>query len=91
MRPVLFAGLAAASLVVIAMPISPGLARTRVPVASQPRDLYCLQGRTWGYPGNCQFSTYDECNASASGTDAYCDVNPQYLFARRQQGYRPSR
>ena len=91
MRPVLSAGLAAAGLVAIAMSISPGFARTRVPVAAQPRDLYCLQGRIWGYPGNCQFSSYDQCSASASGTDAYCDVNPQYLFAPRQQGYRPSR
>ena len=83
MRPVLLAGLAAAGLVV-AMSISPGFPRTRVPVAAQPRDLYCLQGRIWGYPGNCQFATYDQCSASASGTDAYCDVNPQYLFGQWQ-------
>jgi len=81
-RPVLFAGLAIASLAAIA--ISPGFARTRVAVGAQPRNLYCLQGKIWGYPGNCQFSTYEQCSASASGTDAYCDVNPQYLFARRQ-------
>ncbi len=29
---------------------------------------YCLQGGTWGYPGNCQFSTYHQCKMSASGT-----------------------
>lgn len=44
---------------------------------------YCLQGRIWGYPGNCNFATYDQCAASASGTDAYCGVNPQFAFARR--------
>ncbi|VIO72154.1 hypothetical protein CI1B_42280 [Bradyrhizobium ivorense] len=48
-------------------------------------DRFCLQGRIWGYPGNCQFATYGQCMATASGTDAYCDVNPQYYFAR--QGY----
>ena len=38
---------------------------------------YCLQGRQWGYPGNCQFSSFAECRATASGTDAYCGINPQ--------------
>lgn len=47
---------------------------------------YCLQGRQWGYPGNCQFSSYAQCMATASGTDAYCGINPQYLFARQRSG-----
>jgi hypothetical protein len=50
------------------------------------QDRYCLQGRQWGYPGNCQFSSYPQCMATASGTDAYCGINPQYAFAR-QRGY----
>jgi hypothetical protein len=54
-----------------------------------PPDLYCLQGRIWGYPGNCQFSNYAQCMATASGTDAYCDKNPQYLFAEQRRGYWP--
>ena len=29
---------------------------------------FCLQGRDWGYPGLCQFSTYQSCQATASGT-----------------------
>jgi hypothetical protein len=48
---------------------------------------YCLQGRSWGYPGNCQFSTYEQCKATASGTDSYCGVDPHDAFARQ----RPSR
>jgi hypothetical protein len=48
------------------------------------QDSYCLQGRTWGYPGNCQFSSYAQCMATASGTDAYCGINPQYAFARQR-------
>ncbi|WP_425248813.1 DUF3551 domain-containing protein [Bradyrhizobium yuanmingense] len=44
------------------------------------QDVYCLQGRTWGYPGNCQFSTYSQCMATASGTYAYCGINPIYAF-----------
>lgn len=49
-------------------------------------DRYCLQGRQWGYPGNCQFSSYAQCMATASGTDAYCGINPQYAFARQRRG-----
>ena len=48
---------------------------------------YCLQGKDWGYPGNCQFFSYDECMASASGTFAYCGINPRYAYARQWRGY----
>ena len=54
--------------------------------AGQIQDRYCLQGRTWGYPGNCQFSTYQQCMATASGTGAYCGINPMRAFARQRQG-----
>jgi len=56
------------------------LAYERVP------NSYCLQGRIWGYPGNCQFSSYAQCMATANGTDAYCGINPQYAFALRRRG-----
>jgi len=46
---------------------------------------YCLQGDRWGYPGNCSFSTHDQCRASASGTRAHCGVNPRYQQHRRAQ------
>jgi hypothetical protein len=49
-------------------------------------DRYCLQGRIWGYPGNCQFSSYAQCMATASGTNAYCGINPQYAFAPQPRG-----
>jgi hypothetical protein len=50
-------------------------------------DRYCLQGRIWGYPGNCQFATYQQCMATASGTGAYCGINPRYAFAQRRHYY----
>ena len=57
---------------------------TLMPQAASAYDYpYCLQGRRWGYPGNCQFQTYEQCQASASGTDDYCGVNPQTAFAER--------
>jgi hypothetical protein len=61
---------------------------TSTPSTALIQDRYCLQGRSWGYPGNCQFSTYQQCMATASGTDAYCGINPMHAFARQQGGYR---
>ncbi|WP_022720231.1 DUF3551 domain-containing protein [Rhodopseudomonas sp. B29] len=46
---------------------------------------YCLQGGDWGYPGNCQFDSYEQCMVSASGTRAGCDVNPVVAFRQREQ------
>ena len=69
---------------------------TPAPAAEAIQDTYCLQGRVWGYPGNCQFSNYQQCMASASGTDAYCGLNPVKAFAQQrrgeyQQGYQRQR
>ena len=41
---------------------------------------YCLQGRDWGYPGNCQFTSYAQCEATASGTFSYCGINPRFAY-----------
>jgi hypothetical protein len=50
------------------------------------QDSYCLQGRQWGYPGNCQFSSYQQCMATASGTDAYCGINPRRAYGAQRRG-----
>lgn len=47
---------------------------------------YCLQGRQWGYPGNCQFSSYQQCMATASGTESYCGINPMRAYAQQRRG-----
>lgn len=67
----------------IAVLTSIGLAS---PASAQ--DRYCLQGRIWGYPGNCQFASYGQCLASASGTNAYCGINPRYAYGRQRRWYR---
>jgi hypothetical protein len=77
MRQVLYAGLSVVGLLAGVAPSSSATAESR----------YCLQGTQWGYPGNCQFSTYRQCMASASGTDAYCGINPRYAFAHGQRAY----
>jgi hypothetical protein len=42
---------------------------------------YCLQGSEYGYPGLCQFTSYPQCQTTASGTLSYCGVNPRFAFA----------
>lgn len=88
MRVNLFPALSIVGLAVIALPGPPAVARSRSSapaVYSGIQDRYCLQSKQWGYPGNCAFSTYEQCLATASGTEAGCGINPQYLFppARR--------
>jgi hypothetical protein len=75
MRYVIGALLAAASVLAISAAAAP---------ASAHEYRYCLQGREWGYPGNCQFSTYRQCMATASGTYAYCGINPRAAFRERR-------
>jgi hypothetical protein len=44
---------------------------------------YCLQSRHVGIPGDCSYSTYAQCMASASGRNAECNINPRVAFSRR--------
>jgi len=46
---------------------------------------WCLQSRSWGYPGNCQFATREQCMATASGTSATCGLNPHWAFAKQSR------
>jgi uncharacterized protein DUF3551 len=80
MRHLIFAAASTACMLVGFGTLSP---------ATAAQDRYCLQGRPWGYPGNCQFSTYQQCLATASGTEAGCGINPRYAFAqqRRYRGH----
>jgi len=69
-----------------------GSVLTALPAAAEAiQDQWCLQGRRWGYPGNCQFSSYQQCMATADGTDAYCGINPMYAFAQQRRGPYPYR
>ena len=52
---------------------------------------WCAQGRGFGIPGDCSYSTYEQCQASASGRNLYCNINPRAAFAqqpRRGRHYR---
>jgi hypothetical protein len=47
---------------------------------AQARDYpFCIKGQGYeSYIGDCRFSTYEQCQATASGRMNYCDVNPYY-------------
>jgi hypothetical protein len=46
----------------------------------QARDYpFCIKGQGYdSYTGDCSFSTYEQCVATASGRFNYCDANPYY-------------
>jgi len=54
------------------------------PAAEPMQDSYCLQGRSSGYPGNCQFSSYQQCMATLSGIGGTCIRSPYYRGAVRE-------
>ncbi|WP_082081865.1 DUF3551 domain-containing protein [Bradyrhizobium sp. LTSP857] len=82
MRTISFAALATIS----ALTLIGSAAATPRPRAEATQDSYCLQGRQSGYPGNCEFSTYQQCQATASGTNEGCGINPMKAFAQQRRG-----
>lgn len=57
--------------------------------ASDPHYPYCIKGAQWLSPvGDCSFSTLQQCQASASGRLATCDVNPFYHNGMNDGGHR---
>lgn len=46
---------------------------------------YCVTSPGYGYPGDCSYSTYRQCMASASGRLADCVINPRAAFSDRRR------
>jgi hypothetical protein len=47
---------------------------------------FCIKGCDFAAGrGDCSFSSYQQCQATASGRDAYCDANP-YFSANAELG-----
>jgi len=61
---------------------------TALPASAQrdgPYDHpYCLQYGELGLPGLCYFTSYRQCQASASGTGSYCGTNPRLAVGWQQ-------
>jgi hypothetical protein len=50
---------------------------------------WCVQGRGVGYPGDCSYQTYAQCQASASGRNVGCGINPRVAFEQGRRGGPP--
>jgi hypothetical protein len=51
---------------------------------------YCLRGCDFG-AGDCSYYTYWQCQAAASGREAWCDANPFFRQSHDMQPVRYSR
>lgn len=74
-------------------PLSLGLIALALSAAcsagAQARDYrYCLVSPGYGYPGECSYSTYRQCAASASGRLADCIINPRAAFGEERRRVR---
>lgn len=45
---------------------------------------WCARGGEYDYPGECAYSTYEQCLASVSGRLLYCDRNPRTGYGEVQ-------
>ncbi len=53
---------------------------------AQGRDYpYCLKEGGEAGPGTCYYTSYAQCQASASGRYAYCYTNPRLSFGLQQR------
>ena len=54
---------------------------------------YCIRGCDFGGGGDCSFTSLAQCQATASGRDAYCAANPYFNVkaAAPTDRIRPSR
>ncbi|MBB5045811.1 hypothetical protein HNR60_000546 [Rhodopseudomonas rhenobacensis] len=79
MRSLIIAALAATSVAALA-------GATSSP--AEARDYaYCLQGRQQGYPGACDYTSFQQCKAAASGTESDCGINPRFAFGNQGRSY----
>jgi hypothetical protein len=50
---------------------------------------FCIKGCDFGAGrGDCSFSSYQQCQATASGRDAYCEENPYFSAGAEAQAHR---
>ena len=50
---------------------------------------WCAQGGEYGYPGECAYRTYHQCQASVSGRLLFCGPNPRVAYGQPQPRRRP--
>jgi hypothetical protein len=68
------------SLILAALTTSATIFATGVTPVAASEYRYCLQGDDYAGAGDCEFTSYLQCQATASGRTAYCAASP-YLAA----------
>jgi hypothetical protein len=56
-------------------------ARDRITPVAASEYRYCLQGDDYAGAGDCEFASYAQCEAAASGRTATCGANPNLAAA----------
>jgi hypothetical protein len=77
--------------VFLALATSAAIFATGLTPAGAQNYPYCIQGDDFpGGAGDCSFSSYAQCQATASGRTAYCEPNRyfNYLNAKAHLVYR---
>jgi Protein of unknown function (DUF3551) len=64
------------SLILAALTTSATIFATGVTPVAASEYRYCLQGDDYAGAGDCEFTSYLQCQATASGRTAYCAANP---------------
>jgi Protein of unknown function (DUF3551) len=55
------------------------------------RHAFCIQDDEYPALSTCTFASYQQCQATASGRDAWCDANPTFHQGRELQAARINR
>ena len=71
----------ATSATIFATGATPVVARDRVTPVPANEYRYCLQGDDFAGAGDCEFASYAQCEAAASGRTASCIANPNLAAA----------
>ena len=71
----------ATSATIFATGVTPVAARDRVTPVAASEYRYCLQGDDFAGAGDCEFASYAQCEAAASGRTATCAANPNLAAA----------
>ena len=60
----------------LALATSATILATGVTPVAASEYRYCLHGDDYAAAGDCGFTSYQQCQATASGRPAYCATNP---------------
>ena len=70
----------------LAFATSAAILATGVTPVTASEYRYCLHGDDFAATGDCGFTSYQQCQATASGRAAMCEINPFFAYAQIPPG-----